>query len=154
MAVLLFAVTILAISGHSCGNWCVCKDGSDAALQRTLDYACGAGADCNPIHLNGPCFQPNTVKAHCSYAVNSFFQKKAQGQGSCDFAGTATVTTTDPSYTGCAFPSSFRYASQVIDYDNHLGNKSLSENREKLRNYEYLLFKGIFWRSIWNLNRL
>ncbi|XP_033128136.1 phosphoserine phosphatase, chloroplastic isoform X2 [Brassica rapa] len=65
-------------------------------LQKTLDYACGAGADCGPIHQNGPCFNPNTVKSHCSYAVNSFFQKKGQSQGTCDFAGTATVSASDP----------------------------------------------------------
>lgn len=66
-------------------------------LQKTLDYACGAGADCGPIHQNGPCFNPNTVKSHCSYAVNSFFQKKGQSQGTCDFAGTAIVSASDPS---------------------------------------------------------
>ncbi|CAE5957870.1 unnamed protein product [Arabidopsis arenosa] len=75
-------------------------------LQKTLDYACGAGADCGPIHQNGPCFNPNTVKSHCSYAVNSFFQKKGQSQGTCDFAGTAIVSASDPSYTTCPFPAS------------------------------------------------
>lgn len=80
------------------GRWCVCKEGlSEAMLQKTLDYACGAGADCGPIHQNGPCFNPNTVKSHCSYAVNSFFQKKGQSQGTCDFAGTAIVSASDPS---------------------------------------------------------
>ncbi|KAH0864141.1 hypothetical protein HID58_081352 [Brassica napus] len=89
------------------GTWCVCREGlSEAMLQKTLDYACGAGADCGPIHQNGPCFNPNTVKSHCSYAVNSFFQKKRQSQGTCDFAGTATVSASDPSYTTCAFPAS------------------------------------------------
>ena len=78
-------------------NWCVCKDGSDQILQKTLDYACGAGADCNPIHQNGACFNPNTVRAHCNYAVNSFFQRKGQSAATCDFAGTATVVTSDPS---------------------------------------------------------
>lgn len=79
-------------------NWCVCKTGmSDAMLQKTLDYACGAGADCNPIHTNGVCYNPNTVKGHCDYAVNSYFQKKGQAQGSCDFAGTATPVVSDPS---------------------------------------------------------
>lgn len=66
-------------------------------LQRALDYACGAGADCNPIHPNGQCYNPNTVKNHCDYAVNSYFQKKGQAQGSCDFAGTATVSASNPS---------------------------------------------------------
>ncbi|CAN1795884.1 PLASMODESMATA CALLOSE-BINDING PROTEIN 3 [Linum perenne] len=72
----------------------------DAVLQKTLDYACGAGADCNPTHQNGPCFLPNTVRAHCSYAVNSYFQKKGQSQGSCDFSGTAAVSSSDPSKFG------------------------------------------------------
>lgn len=80
-------------------TWCVCKEMGDTALQKTLDYACGAGADCNPIHSNGPCYQPNTVRAHCSYAVNSFFQKKGQAPGTCDFAGTAAISTSDPSIT-------------------------------------------------------
>lgn len=79
-------------------TWCICKDGeSDAALQKTLDYACGAGADCTPIHQNGACYNPNTVRGHCNYAVNSYFQKKGQAQGSCDFTGTASATTSDPS---------------------------------------------------------
>lgn len=79
-------------------TWCVCKGGlSDAVLQKTLDYACGAGADCGPTKQNGACYAPNTVRAHCSYAVNSFFQKKGQAQGTCDFAGTAAISTSDPS---------------------------------------------------------
>ena len=78
--------------------YCVCKDGlSDQALQKSLDYACGAGADCTPIVQNGACYSPNTVKNHCDYAVNSYYQKKSQAQGSCDFSGTATVSQTAPS---------------------------------------------------------
>ncbi|CAJ1944184.1 unnamed protein product [Sphenostylis stenocarpa] len=106
MAALALALLLFALSGTSSATWCVCKDGGDAILQKTLDYACGAGADCNPLHLNGPCFQPNTVRAHCSYAVNSYFQRKGQTQGSCEFAGTATVTASDPSTSGCVYPSS------------------------------------------------
>ncbi|BAT76525.1 hypothetical protein LR48_Vigan01g273800 [Vigna angularis] len=106
MAALALTLLLLAFTGTSSATWCVCKDGGDAILQKTLDYACGAGADCNPLHQNGPCFQPNTVRAHCNYAVNSYFQKKGQAQGSCEFAGTATVTATDPSTGGCAYPSS------------------------------------------------
>lgn len=66
-------------------------------MQKALDYACGAGADCNPIHQNGPCFNPNTVLAHCNYAVNSYFQRKGQAAGTCDFAGAGNPTTSDPS---------------------------------------------------------
>ncbi|KAK7354231.1 hypothetical protein VNO80_19690 [Phaseolus coccineus] len=102
----LAVVLLLAFISSSSATWCVCKDGSDTILQKTLDYACGAGADCNPLHQNGPCFQPNTVRAHCNYAVNSYFQRKGQAQGSCDFAGTATVTASDPSSAGCSYPAS------------------------------------------------
>lgn len=70
---------------------------SDTALQKTIDYACGTGADCSPIHKKGGCFEPDTVRAHCSYAANSYFQKKGQSNGTCDFSGTATLTNTDPS---------------------------------------------------------
>ncbi|GLT25209.1 hypothetical protein SLA2020_003540 [Shorea laevis] len=107
MATLVLVLLILAMTGHSSATWCICKDGlSESGLQKTLDYACGAGADCNPTHQNGPCYTPNTVRAHCNYAVNSYFQKKGQAAGSCDFAGTATVITTDPSTSGCSYPSS------------------------------------------------
>lgn len=86
-------------------NWCVCKSGiSEKELQKTLDYACGAGADCNPTHSGGACFNPNTVQAHCSYAVNSYFQRKGQAQGTCDFSGTATVVTSDPSKSTKNYP--------------------------------------------------
>ncbi|CAI8604531.1 unnamed protein product [Vicia faba] len=43
--------------------------------------------------------------ANC-YAVNSYFQKKGQAPGTCDFAGTATPVASDPSVSGCVFPSS------------------------------------------------
>lgn len=100
-------VLFLAMTGYSSATWCICKDGiSDAVLQKTLDYACGNGADCNPIHQTGACYNPNTLKAHCNYAVNSFFQKKGQAQGTCDFSGSATAISSDPSTTGCSYPSS------------------------------------------------
>ncbi|KAG6390017.1 hypothetical protein SASPL_151495 [Salvia splendens] len=106
MAAFLLIPLLLSIAGHSSALWCVCKDGlTDPVLQKALDYACGAGADCNPIHQNGPCFQPNTVKAHCSYAANSYFQKNRQQPTACDFAGAATVASSDPSISGCSYPA-------------------------------------------------
>ncbi|CAA2989125.1 PLASMODESMATA CALLOSE-BINDING PROTEIN 3-like [Olea europaea subsp. europaea] len=103
----LVLVLILAMAAHSSAIWCICKEGlSNQALQKTLDYACGAGADCNPTHQNGPCFNPNTVRAHCNYAVNSYFQRKGQTPTACDFSGTAYTVTSDPSTTGCSYPAS------------------------------------------------
>lgn len=106
MATLLLLLFLFAIAGSSDAAWCVCKpDASSTSLQKALDYACGAGADCNPIHQNGPCFNPNTVLAHCSYAANSYYQRNAQNQQACDFAGTAQLSPADPSQPGCTFPA-------------------------------------------------
>ncbi|XP_062222311.1 PLASMODESMATA CALLOSE-BINDING PROTEIN 3-like [Phragmites australis] len=89
------------------GAWCVCRpDVADAALQRTLDYACGHGADCAPVLPTGPCYSPVTVRAHCSYAANSYFQRNSQAKGAtCDFGGTANLTGTDPSSGTCTYPA-------------------------------------------------
>ncbi|PKI53348.1 hypothetical protein CRG98_026285 [Punica granatum] len=108
MALLLLSLLLLAITGPSSATYCVCKDGmSDQVLQKALDYACGAGADCSPILSSGACYQPNTVKSHCDYAVNSYFQRKGEAAGSCDFAGTATTSASAPSQSGsCVYPSS------------------------------------------------
>ena len=78
--------------------YCLCKDGvSDQTLQKAIDYACGSGADCTPILQNGACYQPNTVKDHCNYAVNSYYQRKGNAPGTCDFAGAATTNANPPS---------------------------------------------------------
>ncbi|XP_010923610.1 PLASMODESMATA CALLOSE-BINDING PROTEIN 2 isoform X2 [Elaeis guineensis] len=107
MATALVMVLMVVMIGGSDAAWCVCKsDQSSTALQKTLDYACGAGADCNPIQPKGACYNPNTVVAHCSYAVNSYYQRKGQAQHACDFSGAATLTTTDPSTSGCTYPAS------------------------------------------------
>ncbi|KAE8724602.1 PLASMODESMATA CALLOSE-BINDING PROTEIN 3 [Hibiscus syriacus] len=109
MVLLVYLVVFFAFTGHSSATYCLCKDGvSEQMLQKTLDYACGAGADCTPINQNGPCFNPNTVKDHCNYAANSYFQKKGQAQGSCDFSGTAAVSSNPPSNapSSCSFSSS------------------------------------------------
>ncbi|OAY77947.1 PLASMODESMATA CALLOSE-BINDING PROTEIN 3-like [Ananas comosus] len=103
LIVLMYSATF----GGSDAAWCVCNsDQSTPALQKTIDYACGAGADCTPILQNGACYEPNTVAAHCSYAANSYYQRKGQALGACDFSGTATLTSADPSGPGCTFPAS------------------------------------------------
>ncbi|CAN6477332.1 unnamed protein product [Victoria cruziana] len=104
LLVLAMATCSVMVEG---GTWCVAKSNVDQkALQKSLDYACGAGADCRPILQSGACYNPDTVLAHASYAMNSYFQKSGQGQGACDFSGTATLTSTDPSYGSCVYPSS------------------------------------------------
>ena len=87
-----------SLAGGGGGSWCVASPSASAtALQVALDYACGqGGADCSPIQQGGSCFSPDTVRDHASYAFNSYYQKNPV-QTSCDFAGTAVLTSTNPS---------------------------------------------------------
>uniref|UniRef100_A0A7N0TSQ8 X8 domain-containing protein n=1 Tax=Kalanchoe fedtschenkoi TaxID=63787 RepID=A0A7N0TSQ8_KALFE len=104
----LFLLSIAIFTATSDALYCICKDGvGDTALQKALDYACGNGADCSAILQSGSCYNPNTVKSHCDYAVNSYFQRKNQVSGSCDFAGSATTSATIPTQSsGCVYQSS------------------------------------------------
>ncbi|KAL8533651.1 hypothetical protein ACS0TY_009885 [Phlomoides rotata] len=102
---------LLAFASYSDASYCVCNSGlSDSVLQKNIDYACGNGADCSQINQNGACFNPNTVHDHCNYAVNSYYQKKANIPGSCDFQGSATVTPNPPATasSSCVYPSGSR----------------------------------------------
>ncbi|XP_010527958.1 PREDICTED: PLASMODESMATA CALLOSE-BINDING PROTEIN 3 [Tarenaya hassleriana] len=105
---LLGLFLLLASTSYSSATYCLCRDGvGEKQLQTSLDYACGAGADCTPILQNGACYQPNTVKSHCDWAVNSYFQRAGQVSGSCNFSNTATLSTNPPTVvTGCVYPSS------------------------------------------------
>ncbi|CAL4936023.1 unnamed protein product [Urochloa decumbens] len=128
---LLAAVMAAALAGRSDGAWCVCRtDLGDSALQKTLDYACGDGADCKPILQNGACFAPDTVKAHCSYAVNSFYQRNNQNAQACVFSGTAVLTNADPSGNGCTYPAtpSAAAASTGVDGPPTMGPSALNDN--------------------------
>ncbi|XP_050233974.1 major pollen allergen Ole e 10-like [Mercurialis annua] len=87
------------------GVWCVAKpSAADSIIKEALDYACGSGADCKPIQAYGPCFEPNTLVGHASYAFNSYWQKTKAAGGTCDFAATAIIVTVDPSFNNCHFP--------------------------------------------------
>ncbi|XP_042461794.1 PLASMODESMATA CALLOSE-BINDING PROTEIN 3-like [Zingiber officinale] len=120
MAAAVAVTGILMISSSSsrsgvasaAATWCIARSGAGAkALQTALDYACGSGvADCAPVQPSGLCYLPNSLAAHASYAFNSYYQRSNAAPGACDFADTATVTVTDPSYGSCTYPSSARTA--------------------------------------------
>ncbi|XP_038906871.1 glucan endo-1,3-beta-glucosidase [Benincasa hispida] len=85
-------------------RWCLPKTGADSeALQRNIDYVCGLGLDCGPIQENGPCFAPNTVRAHAAYVMNAYFQATEGNDSDCDFDQTGALTTVDPSYGKCKY---------------------------------------------------
>ena len=78
--------------------WCVAKPSvPEPIIEEAMNYACGSGADCTSIQPNGPCFQPNTLLSHASYAFNSYWQRTKVAGGTCEFGGTAILVTIDPS---------------------------------------------------------
>ncbi|KAL6144010.1 hypothetical protein ACLB2K_054705 [Fragaria x ananassa] len=80
-------------------QWCIADEQTpDGELQAAIDWACGAGgADCSKIQMNQPCFSPNTLKDHASYAFNNYYQKFKHKGASCYFKGAAMITELDPS---------------------------------------------------------
>lgn len=80
-------------------TFCIAKEGADhKMLQAALDWACGPGkVVCSPLMQGGPCYEPDTVAAHATYAFDAYYQKMGKAPGTCDFNGVATVTTTNPS---------------------------------------------------------
>lgn len=102
-------------------SWCVASpSASKTALQVALDYACGrGGVDCSAIQPAGPCYEPTTVEGHASYAFNSYYRKNP-GPASCNFAGTAVATNTDPSSGKCHYPSTST-SSSILNTTNQSG---------------------------------
>lgn len=88
-------------------KWCVPKsDAADDALQANIDFVCSSGGmDCTPIQDGGPCYNPNTVRSHASYAMNAYYQAYGRTDSSCDFSDTGSVTFSDPSYDTCKYVS-------------------------------------------------
>ncbi|XP_072951107.1 glucan endo-1,3-beta-glucosidase 1-like [Typha angustifolia] len=111
MALLSLLLVMLLTNGSDGAymekQWCVADEQTpDDILQQALDWACGpGGADCKMIQPNKPCYLPNTIRDHASYAFNSYWQKFKKQRGSCYFGAAAMVTDLDPSHGSCQFES-------------------------------------------------
>lgn len=104
-------------NANSSGDFCVAKQGADKdRLQSGLNYACGQGqANCSAIQSGHPCFFPDNLQNHASYAYNDYYQRKRSVGGTCDFDGTGTTTTINPSYGSCRFTGSGNTSSAGAD---------------------------------------
>ena len=103
VATLSGILMVMMMASAADADWCVSRSSATAEeLQTALNYACSSGGDCSPIQPNGLCFLPNNLQAHASYAFNSYYQRCYRATGSCNFAGTATISVVDPSRP-CSF---------------------------------------------------
>ncbi|CAI0440609.1 unnamed protein product [Linum tenue] len=95
-------------NSSSAATFCVAKPNADPdKLKSGLDWACGqGGANCAPVQQGRPCFQPDSFQNHASFAYNDYYQKMHGAGATCDFDGTATITSIDPSYGSCVFTGS------------------------------------------------
>ncbi|KAJ7964474.1 putative Glucan endo-1,3-beta-glucosidase [Quillaja saponaria] len=89
-------------------TYCTAKEGADPKmLQAALDWACGPGkVDCSPLLQGKPCYEPDNIIAHSTYAFDTYYHQMGKSSDSCNFNGVATITTTDPSHGSCVFPGS------------------------------------------------
>ncbi|KAL0305443.1 UNVERIFIED_CONTAM: Glucan endo-1,3-beta-glucosidase 13 [Sesamum radiatum] len=96
---------------HHIPRWhdvvCGSTGASPADLQIALDWACGLGkADCRAIQAGGPCFEPDTLLSHASFAFNNYYQQNGNSDIACYFGGTAALTQNNPSHGRCVFATS------------------------------------------------
>ncbi|KAF7037604.1 hypothetical protein CFC21_047941 [Triticum aestivum] len=98
-------VDIMTGGNRSNGTWCVASTNvSETALQNGLNWACGPGnVDCSAIQPSQPCYQPDTLVSHASYAFNSYYQQNGATDVACGFGGAGMRTTKDPSYDTCVY---------------------------------------------------
>ncbi|KAI5069375.1 hypothetical protein GOP47_0015676 [Adiantum capillus-veneris] len=95
--------------GASEGNgahWCMANPSADGvALQGALKTICNQDQQyCKAFAgEKHPCYQPNTLIEHASFAFNQYWQDRKTRGAICDFNGTAGLTTINHSHGDCMF---------------------------------------------------
>ncbi|XP_076889564.1 glucan endo-1,3-beta-glucosidase 13-like [Bidens hawaiensis] len=86
-------------------SWCIASaNASEEDLRNGLDWACGSGnVDCSPIQPSQPCFEPDSLVSHASYAFNSYYQQNGATDIACSFGGAGVKTNQNPSYDNCLY---------------------------------------------------
>ncbi|XP_059655356.1 glucan endo-1,3-beta-glucosidase 3 [Cornus florida] len=120
-------------------TYCVARDAADRKmLQAALDWACGPGkVDCKPLLQGQPCYEPDTVVAHATYAFDAYYHRMAMAEGTCDFNGVATITTSDPSHGSCIFPGSSGKNGTFINGTSLAPSSNSSSTSDSLPQYFY-----------------
>ncbi|TVU38252.1 hypothetical protein EJB05_11611, partial [Eragrostis curvula] len=62
--------------------------------------------NCSAIQPGQPCYKSDDIVAVASYALNDYYHRTQSSGGTCNFNGTAMITSTDPSHGSCIFAGS------------------------------------------------
>ncbi|KAK7245484.1 hypothetical protein RIF29_40330 [Crotalaria pallida] len=87
-------------------TWCIASTkASQIDLQNAIDWACGSSGnvDCTAIQPSQPCFEPDNLVSHASYAFNSYYQQNGASDIACSFGGTGVIVDKDPTYDNCIY---------------------------------------------------
>ncbi|XP_015899460.3 glucan endo-1,3-beta-glucosidase 13 [Ziziphus jujuba] len=95
------------ITSSNATTWCIASNkSSERDLQNALDWACGSGnVDCTAIQPSQPCYEPDNLASHASYAFNSYYQQNGATDVACSFGGSGIRVDKDPSYDKCIYMS-------------------------------------------------
>ncbi|MCO5567381.1 hypothetical protein L7F22_021071 [Adiantum nelumboides] len=96
----------LVTSEEGAAHWCVANPSADGdALQGALNTICNDDQRyCKDFTQKGDsCYEPNTLVEHASYAFNMYWQEKKTSSGTCNFNGTAGLTSINHSHGKCEF---------------------------------------------------
>ncbi|GAA0184795.1 hypothetical protein Leryth_026930 [Lithospermum erythrorhizon] len=114
------------------GTWCIASStASDAELQHALDWACGAGnVDCSAIQPSQPCFEPDNLASHASFAFNIYYQQNGASDLACSFGGYGVRTDKNPSYDKCIYMTAAGNNGTVASNVTAAAEKSSSPNHK------------------------
>ncbi|KAM7274681.1 hypothetical protein ACFE04_016547 [Oxalis oulophora] len=86
-------------------TWCIASANvSELDLKSALDWACGSGnVDCSAIQPSQPCYEPDTLLSHASFAFNNYYQQNGASDIACTFGGAGIRVDKDPSYDNCIY---------------------------------------------------
>ncbi|KAK7359208.1 hypothetical protein VNO77_01158 [Canavalia gladiata] len=78
---IITTITVWMKNVEATERWCVADpSASDEDLENALNFVCGSGADCSQIQPGQPCYKPNLLYSHVSYALSSYCHNELSSQ--------------------------------------------------------------------------
>ncbi|KAL4304318.1 hypothetical protein GQ457_10G000880 [Hibiscus cannabinus] len=129
------AVGISSLNGTSSNGttWCIASSkASESELQNAVDWACGPGnVDCSAIQPSQPCFEPDNLASHASFAFNSYYQQNGATDVACSFGGNGIKVDKDPSYDNCIYSTSRGINKTATSNTPAMANNTSSSTRSE-----------------------